>query len=211
MIPTIRVRIRSIDWHQPAAPRFLGLTLALFLWFPVSAFSQADQGYVRVPERQTHTDVKAGSSSGSEVLVLVPKGTVLPVIGRRGEWIQVRLSPELRKVGILMRWYKNEDSGFVHESTVEVIKGKPPSSQAQEQVRVRDRQTHTDVKAGPSSGSEVLVLVPKGAVLPAIGRRGEWIQVRLSPELRKVGILMRWYKNEDSGFVHESTVEVIRP
>ena len=44
---------------------------------------------------------------------------LVPVVGRQGEWIRVRLSPELRHVGTPMRWYRNEDSGFVHESTVE--------------------------------------------------------------------------------------------
>jgi hypothetical protein len=55
------------------------------------------------------------------VLVLVPKGTILPVVGRRGEWIQVRLAPELRQLGTSMRWYNNEEAGFVHESLVDVI------------------------------------------------------------------------------------------
>jgi len=180
---------------------------------------QSSQEYVRVPDRQTHTDVKASSSSGSIVLVLVPKGTTLPVIGRQGEWIQVRLSPELRKTGIPMRWYKNEDAGFVHESTVEVIKGQAPATASQdppasqpprEYVRVPARQSNTDIKAAPGSGSIVLLLVPSGTVLPVLGRQGEWIQVRLSPSLRQIGTPMRWYKNEDAGFVHESTVEVFK-
>jgi hypothetical protein len=50
--------------------------------------------------------------------VLAPKDTVMPMIGRRGEWIQVQLSPQLRKTGIVMRWYKNEASGWMHDSTV---------------------------------------------------------------------------------------------
>jgi hypothetical protein len=54
--------------------------------------------------------------------VLVPAGTILPVIGRQGEWLEVTLSPELRKTGTPMRWYRNETSGFVHESTVETFK-----------------------------------------------------------------------------------------
>ena len=78
--------------------------------------------YVRVPARQSNTDIKASAGSGSIVLLLVPSGTVLPVLGRQGEWIQVRLSPELRQVGTPMRWYKNEEAGFVHDSTVEVFK-----------------------------------------------------------------------------------------
>jgi len=98
--------------------------LAFVVGGPASAFSQPaqPQGYVRVPERQSYTDVKGRSSSGSIVLVLVPKGTVLPMTGRQGEWIQVQLAPELRQLGIPMRWYNNEDAGFMHESTVEVVK-----------------------------------------------------------------------------------------
>ncbi|OFW14658.1 MAG: hypothetical protein A3F70_09165 [Acidobacteria bacterium RIFCSPLOWO2_12_FULL_67_14] len=187
--------------------------LCLLALFPTIALGQE---YIRVPERQTHTDVKAGPSSGSIVLVLIPSGTVLPVVKRQGEWIQVRLSPELR-LGIPMRWYKNEELGFVHDSTVDVVKGRPPAQASQEPpvgqpprqyVRVPPRQTNTDVKAGAGSGSIVLLLVPSGTVLPVVGRQGEWIRVDLPPELRRIGTPMRWYKNEESGFVHESTVEV---
>jgi uncharacterized protein YgiM (DUF1202 family) len=178
------------------------------------------QEHVRVPERQTHSDVKLGPSSGSIVLVLIPSGTALPVVKRQGEWIQVRLSPDLRKTGVPMRWYKNEELGYVHESTVEVVKGPVPASLSahdpaastppKEYVRVPARQTNTDIKAGAGSGSIVLLLVPGGTVLPVVGRRGEWIQVSLSPELRRVGTPMRWYKDETSGFVHESTVETFK-
>ena len=125
--------------------------------------------------------------------------------------------PELRTVGIPMRWYRNEQLGFVHDSTVEVIKGSPPAKPASPEtppstsqpqyVRVPARQTHTDIKAEANSGSIVLLLVPQRTVLPVLGRQGEWVRVRLSPELRRVGTPMRWYKNEESGFVHESTVE----
>lgn len=185
---------------------------------PTPALSQE---YVRVPERQTHADVKAEASSGSIVLVLVPSGTTLPVVKRQGEWLQVKLSPDLRKSGIPMRWYKGEALGFVHESTVDVVKGQMPPVQAtmpepeasqppREYVRVPARQSNTDIKAGPDSTSIVLLLVPNGTVLPVVGRRGEWIQVALSPELRKVGTPMRWYKNEATGFVHASTVETFK-
>jgi uncharacterized protein YgiM (DUF1202 family) len=181
------------------------------------ATSALAQEHIRVPERQTHTDVKAGPSSGSIVLVMIPSGTALPIVKRQGEWIQVKLSPDLRRRGIPMRWYKNEDLGFVHESTVEVHEGEPPPRPSQEPppskppreyVRVPARQTDTDIKAGPGSGSIVLLLVPSGTILPVTGRRGEWIQVSLSPDLRRVGTPMRWYKNETTGYVHESTVEV---
>ena len=65
-------------------------------------------------------NVHKGPSSGQVPLVLVPRGTVLPVLSRRGEWVQVQLSPELRKTGLVMRWYENETSGWMHDSTVKI-------------------------------------------------------------------------------------------
>ena len=85
---------------------------------------QAPPERVRVPT--SHANVHMSASSGAEVLVLVSRGTVLDVLGRDKEWIQVRLTPELRKTGMVMRWYKNEDRGWMHDSTVEVIKPTAP-------------------------------------------------------------------------------------
>jgi len=75
---------------------------------------------VRVPT--SHANIQAAPSSGAQILVLAPRGTVLNVLGRDKEWVQVQLIPELRKTGILMRWYRNETSGWMHDSTVEIVK-----------------------------------------------------------------------------------------
>jgi uncharacterized protein YgiM (DUF1202 family) len=77
--------------------------------------------------------------------------------------------------------------------------------------RVRVKAGHANVQTGPTSGNEVLVLAPKGTVLPVLARRGEWVQVGLSPELRKTGMVMRWYKNENNGWIHDSMLEVMKP
>ncbi len=76
---------------------------------------------------------------------------------------------------------------------------------------VRVPTSHANIHSGPSTGNEVLVLAAQGTVMPMVGRRGEWVQVQLSPEMRKTGILMRWYKNETSGWMHDSTVEFLTP
>ena len=116
---------RRRSWRAGA----LGVSLALL--FPAgSAFSQAPapspapKEQARVPT--SYANVHKGAGSGQVILVLVPRGTVLPIIGRRGEWVQVRLSPELRKTGMVMRWYENEDSGWMHDSTVQITKVKEP-------------------------------------------------------------------------------------
>jgi uncharacterized protein YgiM (DUF1202 family) len=84
-------------------------------------------------------------------------------------------------------------------------KAPPPTG---EQVRVKTG--HANVHTGPTSGNEVLVLAAKGTVLPVLARRGEWVQVGLSPELRKTGMVMRWYKNENNGWIHDSMLEVVK-
>jgi hypothetical protein len=46
---------------------------------------------------------------------------VSPVVGRQGEWYEVRLSPELRETGMVMRWYEDEETGCVHQSQMELV------------------------------------------------------------------------------------------
>src|SRR5919205_132786 len=47
---------------------------------------------VRVPV--SHANIHSGPSSGNEVIVLAARGTIMPMVGRRGDWLQVLLSPE---------------------------------------------------------------------------------------------------------------------
>ena len=77
--------------------------------------------------------------------------------------------------------------------------------------RVRVKAAHANVHSGPTSGNEVIVLAPKGTTLPVLARRGEWIQVGLSPELRKTGMVMRWYRKESNGWIHDSMLDVVKP
>jgi uncharacterized protein YgiM (DUF1202 family) len=103
----------------------LGTACLLALMLPHTALAQATSApapseRVRVPT--SHANVHTGPNTTTEVLVLVPRGTILTVLARDKEWIQVQLTPELRKTGMVMRWYKNQDRGWMHDSTVEVVK-----------------------------------------------------------------------------------------
>jgi uncharacterized protein YgiM (DUF1202 family) len=109
----------------------LGVSLALLLsagpvssQSPAPSPSEAPTEQAQVPT--SYANVHKGSSSGQVILVLVPRGTVMPILGRRGEWIQVQLKPELRKTGMVMRWYENETSGWMHDSTVKITRIKQP-------------------------------------------------------------------------------------
>jgi SH3 domain-containing protein len=117
-----------------ARAAILGVLLVV-LMLPVTVYGQRGRGQGRGADAQppkptgemvrvktAHANIHTGPTSGNEVLVLAAKGTVLPVLARRGEWIQVSLSPELRKSGMVMRWYKNENNGWIHDSMIEVAK-----------------------------------------------------------------------------------------
>ncbi|MBX7185170.1 MAG: SH3 domain-containing protein [Vicinamibacteria bacterium] len=106
------------------------LVVAALTLFAGPTFSQT-AAPANAPAREmatvptSHASVHMAAGSGSEVLMMVPKGTALPVLGRKGEWVQVRLTPELRKTSIVIRWYKNEDNGWMHDSTVVISPAKP--------------------------------------------------------------------------------------
>ena len=135
------IPIRSLQLRRRVARTAscgLSLTAALLLLAP-AAFSQAPAEQARVPT--SYANVHDAPSTASGLLVLVPQGTVLPIIERRGEWVQVRLSPELRETGMVMRWYEgrheiirrgeritigDEDSGWMHDSTVEIFDVEAP-------------------------------------------------------------------------------------
>jgi uncharacterized protein YgiM (DUF1202 family) len=93
-------------------------------------------------------------------------------------------------------------------------RGQGPGAEAQAPQptgeRVRVKAGHANIHTGPTSGNEVLVLAAKGTVLPVLARRGEWVQVGLSPELRKTGMVMRWYKNENNGWIHDSLLDAVK-
>lgn len=118
-----------------AGARALAVAAAVVaLATPAAAQEQAPGERARVPT--SYANVHDAPSTASNLLLLVPEDTVLPVIGRRGEWVQVRLSPGLREVGVVVRWYEgrheivrrgerivigDEDDGWMHDSTVEIL------------------------------------------------------------------------------------------
>jgi hypothetical protein len=107
--------------HHGVRARVAALVLLLLCGGPAWA-RQAPAAPAAAPERvrvpTSHANIHMGPNTTTEVLVLAPKDTVLTVLGRDKEWVQVRLTPELRKTGMVMRWYKNEDRGWMHDSTV---------------------------------------------------------------------------------------------
>ena len=111
--------MRGLGKRAVRRPALRAIALAVLL----AAVSQVALGQTTATERvrvpTSHANVHMGPNTTTQVLVLVARGTVLTVLARDKEWVQVRLTPELRKTGMVMRWYKNEDRGWMHDSTVE--------------------------------------------------------------------------------------------
>jgi len=121
--------------HFGAGARALAVAAAVVtLATPTAAQEQATGARARVPT--SYANVHDAPSTGSNLLLLVPEGTVLSIIGRRGEWVQVQVSPGLRETGMIVRWYEgrheiirrgarvvigDEDNGWMHDSTVEIL------------------------------------------------------------------------------------------
>ncbi|MGE0359313.1 MAG: hypothetical protein AB7H93_00975 [Vicinamibacterales bacterium] len=82
----------------------------------------AASGRVRVPT--SHANVHVGPTTGAVLLVMAARGTEFEVTGRDKEWIQVALTPAVRNAGIVVRWYRNETRGWVHDSTVQAVESK---------------------------------------------------------------------------------------
>jgi len=109
----------------------LAFALAAVALASIAVEAQAPAEQARVPT--SYANIHDAPSTASNLLLLVPEGTVLPIIGRRGEWVQVQLSPELRETGMVVRWYEgrhelirrgetivigDEETGWMHDSTV---------------------------------------------------------------------------------------------
>ena len=121
--------------HFGAGARALAVAAAVVtLATPTAAQEQAAGAHARVPT--SYANVHDAPSTGSNLLLLVPEGAVLSIIGRRGEWVQVQVSPGLRETGVIVRWYEgrheiirrgervvigDEDNGWMHDSTVEIL------------------------------------------------------------------------------------------
>jgi len=121
--------------HFGAGARALAVAAAVVtLATPTAAQEQAAGAHARVPT--SYANVHDAPSTGSNLLLLVPEGAVLSIIGRRGEWVQVQVSPGLRETGMIVRWYEgrheiirrgerivigDEDNGWMHDSTVDIL------------------------------------------------------------------------------------------
>jgi len=110
------------------------LTVAMAIASLTTLHAQETGELARVPT--SLANIHDAPSTASNLLLAVPQGTELPIIGRQGEWVQVRLSPELRETGLIIRWYEgkhelirrgeritigDEDNGWMHDSTVEIV------------------------------------------------------------------------------------------
>ena len=132
------LRAGGLQWQVAASVLVVAAVLMLRA-SPGFGQGSVPQEQARVPT--SHAAIHDAPSTASVMMLMVPEGTVLPVIGRQGEWVQVQLSPELRETSIVLRWYEgrhdivqrgeaktigNEDTGWMHDSTVQITTSASP-------------------------------------------------------------------------------------
>ena len=134
----IRYSLSDMQADKRRLPIGIIAALAVALTL-ISVQAQETGELARVPT--SYANIHDAPSTASNLLLLVPEGTELPVLGRQGEWVQVQLSPELRETGMVMRWYEgrheiirrgqritigDDETGWMHDSTVEIVSGGNP-------------------------------------------------------------------------------------
>jgi SH3-like domain-containing protein len=116
-----------------------------------------------------NVNARTGPSTGSFVIQKLRKGTTLPVTGKSGDWVQVKL-PSGRLA-------------FVHKDYVSLSGGgnTPPSSGFKPASgKVTVTVDVANVRAKPSLSSTILFKAKRGTTFTLTADNGEWFQIRLS-------------------------------
>ena len=97
-------------------------------------------------------NMRAGPGTSHEALWSLPRGYPLQVIGRRGNWLQVRDF--------------EQDLGWVYRP----LTGKAPHFVV--------KSTTATIRSGPGTRHRRIGSAERGEVLKTLARRGDWVQVR---------------------------------
>ena len=116
----------------------------------VSASSFAAQPFVSITRDDTH--MRAGPGTAHDALWTLPLGYPLQIIGRRGNWLQVR--------------DVENDRGWVYRS----LTGRSPHFVV--------RAATANIRSGPGTQHAKVGTATQGEVLKTLARRTGWVQIR---------------------------------
>ncbi len=170
--------------NHPAAVRLMWLTvLAVLVVTCLSAAFAADYPYTTTTNDQVN--LRRSASTSSTRLASIPEGAVLEVLGRSGNYYQVRYQGQ---TGYVVKSYVNDDPGVVITPTpVPPVSGYPYKTTTNDQVNLREKKsTSSDKLASIPEGAEITVQEVSGSYARVIYRGEEGWCLKKYVNLRTV-------------------------
>lgn len=114
-------------------------------------------------------NVRSSPNDESEIMSTIYRNSVLPVISKQGEWLQVELP--------------SGQAGWVTATYTTLV---PPAQQPSPSVPSPDIQkmavvtvSALNARSAPSTDAPIITLLPQATTLPIISEQGDWLQVSL--------------------------------
>lgn len=123
-------------------------------------------------------NVRSGAGTEFARINTVSQGTVLPVITRQGDWLQVRLSSG--QTGWIAGQYTMvTEASAVNSGQAPVVTTPAAPGPVQAVSTAVVNVSVLNVRNGPGTSFERITSVPQGARLTVLQKQGEWLQVQL--------------------------------
>lgn len=108
-------------------------------------------------------NLRATASTGSKVLLTIPKGAKLRVLGTSGKWIKLT--------------YKSKTGWASGDFLKTVATPKPKVTKQSKPTVTKQATANLHIRAKASTSSKVLVTIPKGTKLSVLGTSGKWVKL----------------------------------
>ena len=105
-------------------------------------------------------NVRVGPGTNHRVLIIPEKGTIATVLGRQGQWVNIR--------------FHGNQEGWVHQINLKMIAAKPELSMAE------FTDSEGNVRVGPGTNHKVLIVPEKGTRVTVLDKNGKWRQIRFA-------------------------------
>ncbi|MDQ0418759.1 SH3-like domain-containing protein [Croceifilum oryzae] len=134
---------------------------------------QASTGKLKIKGNQVN--VRTGPSTGAFVVTQLNNGTMVDVIGKAGDWYQVRVSGG--KTGFIRKDFVTSVSGSTGSTHTSPTTSSNAFTKATGSIVTIENLVN--VRSNPSTTAQIRQRISKGTKLTLIGVSSEWYQVKL--------------------------------
>lgn len=146
------------------------LTVACAVFIPVSTAWAADFVQVTVDK----LNVRNGPSLQDTILTTLPKQTVLTVIQKQNDWVQVKLSDG--RTGWVAGWYVTPVANAPAASSSTAPTSTASAASA---IQVESKTDGLNVRTGPGTNHSIIQTIDPGTRYPVVQKQGDWYQIQL--------------------------------